>query len=86
MLVSRKLAACVQVTSIDSTYRWQGKIRHEPEYLLLIKTASRLYPEVEAAILENHSYELPEILRIPIEGGLERYLAWIEENTNPGSD
>jgi len=81
MLVERRLAACVQVTDIASTYRWQGQVTRAAECLLVIKTAARLYPEVEAAILANHSYEVPEIVQIPIEWGLDRYLGWIDENT-----
>ena len=81
MLVERRLAACVQVTDIASTYRWQGQVTRAAECLLLIKTAARLYLEVEAAILANHSYEVPEIVQIPIEQGLDRYLGWIDENT-----
>jgi len=81
MLVSRQLAACVQVINIGSTYMWQGKITQEAEFLLLIKTASHLYSEVEKIIVENHSYEIPEIIQIPIVQGLPAYLARIDENT-----
>lgn len=81
LLVSRRLAACVQVTSITSFYTWKGKVNKEPEHLLLIKTISFLYHEIEAAILENHSYEIPEVVQLPIERGLDRYLNWIAENT-----
>jgi len=81
MLVSRQLAACVQVINIGSTYMWQGKMTQEAEFLLLIKTASHLYSEVEKIIVENHSYEIPEIIQIPIVQGLPAYLAWIDENT-----
>ena len=81
MLISRQLAACVQVINIGSTYMWQGKITQEAEFLLLIKTASHLYSEVEKIIVENHSYEIPEIIQIPIVQGLPAYLAWIDENT-----
>jgi periplasmic divalent cation tolerance protein len=81
LLVSRRLAACVQVASIASTYRWKGEVTREPEYLLLIKTAAHLYHDVETAIVENHSYEVPEIVQLSIAEGLDRYLGWIEENT-----
>ena len=81
LLVERRLAACVQIVNIDSTYRWNGKVTSEPEFLLLIKTTSLRYKEVQAAILENHSYEVPEIIQVPITQGSERYLGWIGENT-----
>lgn len=81
LLVSRQLAACVQIVNILSTYIWQGKFTKEAEYLLVIKTAAHLYSEVETIILENHSYEVPEIIQIPIVQGLPAYLTWISENT-----
>lgn len=81
-LVARSLAACVQVSSITSTYRWKGKIQKEPEYLLLIKTRADLFDKIKATILEIHSYEVPEIIQIPITQGLESYLSWIDGNTS----
>ena len=86
ILVSRQLAACVQITSITSWYTWKGVVNQEAEFLLLIKTATHLYHEVEATILENHSYETPEIIQLPIEQGLDRYLGWIKENTRSAQD
>ncbi len=80
VLVSRRVAACVQVSNIHSTYRWEGKVHKDAEYLLLIKTQARLYEKVEAAILENHSYEVPEIIQLPITQGSKNYLEWLEEN------
>jgi len=81
LLVSRRLAACVQVAGVSSFYMWKGALHSEPEHLLLIKTAARRYAEVEAAILENHSYDLPEIVQLAVARGLPGYLGWIEENT-----
>ncbi len=83
LLVRRGLAACVQVAPISSTYMWNGNLTKGSEHLLLIKTAARLYPDIENAILENHSYELPEIVQLPIVQGLDRYLGWIAANTIP---
>jgi periplasmic divalent cation tolerance protein len=81
VLVSGRLAACVQISAITSHYMWKGEMSRDSEYLLLIKTATHLYSEVEAAILENHSYETPEIVQLPITQGWDRYLGWIGENT-----
>ena len=81
VLVSRRLAACVQTVSVGSTYMWDGKLNKVAEVLLLIKTASHLYDQLETAIVENHSYEVPEIVQLPIGRGLDRYLGWIAENT-----
>jgi periplasmic divalent cation tolerance protein len=84
LLVTRRLAACVQMIPITSRYLWKGEMNKDAEVLLLVKTASHLYPEVEAAIVQNHSYEVPEILQLPVAQGLERYLGWISDNTKQG--
>ena len=81
LLVTRKLAACVQMTSVSSLYTWKGELHREPEQLLLIKTRASLYEAVEDAIRENHSYEVPEVVQLPVERGLPAYLGWISENT-----
>jgi periplasmic divalent cation tolerance protein len=81
LLGSRKLAACVQIANIASCYMWKGNVCRESEYLLLIKTAAHLYPEVEEVIVENHSYEIPEVIQLPIAQGLDRYLEWVGLNT-----
>ena len=81
LLVERRLAACVQVMEIQSTYVWQGKVVREPEYLLQIKTRADLFSEVETVIIENHSYEVPEIIQVPIMQGSEKYLDWMCEVT-----
>lgn len=83
ILVSNRLAACVQVVDISSTYVWDGQLNQEAECLLLIKTASHLYSDVEAAILGNHSYEVPEILELPVARGLRSYLDWVSGQTRP---
>jgi periplasmic divalent cation tolerance protein len=81
LLVGRRVAACVQLVDIASTYTWQGKAEHAQECLLMIKTRSALYPQIESELRENHSYSLPEIVQIPLENGLPEYLRWIDENT-----
>ncbi|WP_338591661.1 divalent-cation tolerance protein CutA [Shewanella khirikhana] len=81
-LVTGKLAACVQLGSpITSVYPWQGKVCEDKEYPLFIKTKQALYAEVEAQILTQHPYELPEIIALPITQGLPGYLNWIKDNT-----
>ena len=79
-IVSERLAACVQIQSVQSVYRWKDKVCAEPEWLLAIKTTDARYAELEAHIRANHSYETPEIVRIPIVGGSREYLAWIGES------
>ena len=82
LLVSGKLAACVQlVPGLESHYRWKGKKETAKEVLLIIKTRSALYKKVEAAILKKHSYEVPEIICLPITKGSEAYLSWLTKET-----
>jgi len=80
-LVENKLAACVQVSPITSFYTWKGEVHNDPEHKLLIKTCKELYPAAEAFIKEQHSYEVPEIIEVPIRSGLGEYLGWIDEVT-----
>jgi periplasmic divalent cation tolerance protein len=80
-LVERRLAACVNVTSLGcSIYRWQGKIEEEEEKLLIVKTSERLFERVRQAIRELHSYDVPEVLAIPIRDGDPDYLRWLGES------
>ncbi len=81
-LVDQQLAACVNVVpGLTSVYRWQGQRETAQEVLLLIKTRQAVYPELEAALLALHPYELPEIIAVPIAAGLPAYLSWIETST-----
>jgi periplasmic divalent cation tolerance protein len=80
-LLEQKLAACVQTMAIQSTYRWKGAIQQEPETLMLIKTKGSLYPRVEAWIRDQHDYEVPEVIQIPVTDGLPDYLRWVAEET-----
>lgn len=77
-LVTSRLAACVNVIpGITSIYSWQDKVEESAEALLVLKTTPDRYGELEAAIRAGHSYELPEILAVPVVAGLEPYLAWL---------
>jgi periplasmic divalent cation tolerance protein len=82
LLIERRLAACVNILApCASVYRWQGEIQHDEEHPLLIKTGQDRYAELEASIRANHPYELPEIIAVPIVGGLPAYLQWVESET-----
>ncbi len=84
-LLDGRLAACVQVGGpILSRYRWQGKLEQAREWQCLAKTEARLYDEVEAAIRENHSYDEPEVIAMPIVAGSAGYLAWVSDCLGPG--
>jgi len=80
-LVKKQLAACAQIHRIHSIYSWKGQIHKDPEFRLMIKTRDDLYHQVETFIRETHEYELPQIVRLPLDGGLPQYLEWIDENT-----
>ena len=80
-IVSGRLAACVQIHPVTSVYTWDGRTEVEKEHRLVIKTRASVYPALEQFIVEHHSYEVPQIVRAPIEGGLDAYLGWIDENT-----
>jgi periplasmic divalent cation tolerance protein len=80
MLVSERLAACVQfLPEIQSVYRWQGEVARESEVLLLAKTTLDRFDELDRAVRENHSYETPEIIALPVIAISEPYLAWLQE-------
>jgi periplasmic divalent cation tolerance protein len=80
-LVERRVAACVNVSGpVRSFYPWKGKLEDDREYLLLMKTRTDRFPELEAALDELHPYEVPELVAMPIERGSAAYLGWIDEN------
>lgn len=81
-LIAAKLAACVSILApCASIYHWQGKVESATEIPLLIKTTEQRYAAVEAAILELHPYELPEILYVTVSGGLPAYIQWLQQET-----
>lgn len=81
-LVSNQLAACVNiVNNMESVYQWQGKVEHDKEMLLIIKTMQSQYSQLELKIQDLHNYELPEIIAVPIEAGEINYLNWIKSAT-----
>lgn len=80
-LLSEKLAACIQVTQIKSYYTWKDAVNVDEEQLLLVKCKAADYAEIENCIKSNHSYEIPEIILLPISTGLPAYLGWINDVT-----
>ncbi|MEX0267650.1 divalent-cation tolerance protein CutA [Leptolyngbyaceae cyanobacterium UHCC 1019] len=79
-LVKLKLAACVSILPIQSIYTWQGTLHQENEWQLLIKSDLSKFIELETKIRELHSYEVPEIIALPIIAGSQPYLQWIEQS------
>jgi periplasmic divalent cation tolerance protein len=80
-VVKERLAACVQKTPIQSTYWWKGSVESSSEQLLLMKTRASLSGKLTEFIKQNHSYEVPEIVVLPLMGGHPDYLHWIEAET-----
>jgi periplasmic divalent cation tolerance protein len=81
-LLEERLAACVnRLPGIKSMYRWEGRVTHDDEILLLIKTTADLFERLENTIKKLHPYETPEIIAVPIVAGSADYLRWIEAST-----
>ncbi|MBC7825881.1 MAG: divalent-cation tolerance protein CutA [Candidatus Parcubacteria bacterium] len=76
-LIQAKLAACVNLLPVFSIYTWQGAIHRDEEWQLLIKSERSRFDELEAKIRELHSYDVPEIIALPIVAGSQPYLQWI---------
>lgn len=81
-ILEKRLAACIQQIKGNSSYRWEGKVQTEEEYILLIKTTASREDELRAFIESIHSYDVPEIISLPIVAGSEPYLRWLDEETS----
>lgn len=78
VLIERQVAACINIMpGVTSIYRWKGEIEEESEVLGVIKTTAEAYPALEAAILELHPYDTPEVLALPVGQGAGKYLEWV---------
>src|SRR5690606_10003857 len=81
-LVERRLAACgTMLPEARSVYRWEGKLAEENEVVVILKTSAEALEAMKAAFPELHPYAVPELLALPVSGGLERYLGWIGSET-----
>ena len=83
-VIDDRLAACVNVLSpVRSFYRWKGEIEDSAEWLLIIKTTRDKFDALRAALESAHTYEVPEVIAIPIVDGSPNYLSWIERELQP---
>ena len=84
-LVDERLAACVnRIKSVQSVYRWQGKVEQSEEELLIIKTSRDRFAALEKRVRELHSYSVPEVIALPVIEGSSDYLKWLKEQVTPG--
>ena len=82
--VEARLAACAQIIGpMRSIYRWNGTVRSEAEWQVVIKTVADRYPVLERTLRDVHTYDVPEIIALPISAGSEDYLRWISEQSGP---
>ena len=82
-LVEAKLAACVNmVSNVRSIYSWKGKVEDDRELLMIIKTQRHLFDRLASKVREIHSYDVPEIIALPIIEGSTDYLRWLKESTD----
>jgi periplasmic divalent cation tolerance protein len=77
-LLDKRLIACANIIGpVSSVFRWSGKTEHAEEYLLLLKSRKDLFEKLSETVKALHSYEVPEILVLPVVGGSEAYLSWL---------
>jgi len=81
-VVEKNLAACANIVpSVESIYRWKGKVERAGEVLVVIKTTANRLPELEREVKQLHSYDVPEFIVLPIIAGSRKYLAWLQQST-----
>jgi len=85
LLLEKRKAACVNIVpKVDSKFWWEGKLDSAQESLLIIKTKASVLPEVIKLVKQAHSYTVPEVIALPIIGGNEDYLRWVDEEVREG--
>jgi periplasmic divalent cation tolerance protein len=84
-VVRKRLAACANIVlgPVESVYRWKGKVQGAREVLMLLKTSAKRLDELEREVKRQHSYEVPELITIPVSAGSRDYLAWLGDSVKP---
>ncbi|ACB40398.1 divalent-cation tolerance protein CutA [Pyrobaculum neutrophilum] len=81
-LLERRLAACVNMTPVSSMYWWEGKIEEADEVLLVVKTTTDKLDQLVKEAKAVHPYQVPEVIAVPVVGGLAEYLDWVRRETH----
>ena len=86
-LLEQRWVACGQILNpMQSFYRWQGHVEHAQEVLLILKSQSAYFDNVKQYIIEHHSYDVPEIIAVPVSDGNEAYLQWLHDCMDQKND
>jgi periplasmic divalent cation tolerance protein len=80
-LVAGDIASCVQIDNINSVFKWHGNITTSTEFRLMIKALSSNYNKIQDLLVSMHNYEIPEIIKLDITGGLPSYLNWLKQHS-----
>ncbi len=84
-LVEERLAACCNIIGgVESIYRWEGAVERAEEVMVVIKTTEEMLDRLQARVAELHGYDVPELIAMPIVGGLPAYLSWVRESVDRG--
>lgn len=83
-LVEERLVACANlIPQVESIYRWKGEVETSAEIMVVFKTTTDRYDQVEDRIRELHPYEVPEIIAVRLQAGLPAYLTWVDQSCLP---
>ena len=84
-LVDDRIVACGTMVDATSIFRWDGSVTDEREVLVLLKTQRARWSDLETAVKHRHPYDVPELVALPIEAGLDTYLSWVTHETTTGT-
>ena len=82
-IVEKQLVACCNIVpGVTSIYRWKGELSEDQECLLIMKTSNTQYHQLEIFVKQHHPYDIPELIALPVNTGLEEYLSWVIKETS----